>query len=449
MEFIFNIYDVHQQGAVNRDELAALLNHVPKSIMRFGRAVSLDGAHNADPHHHHHQHSHARHGHEGQQRRPSAPARHSPPSSAGTASGLSRGDEFGRCSPDRSSSGTGIGIGAALGPGGSASAATGAAMTATAASMASTAISGVAERGGARTIKLELVGGGGVATRGGDILGENNMNTPLTSGNLMQLHLASLSQSQGDEEEAGAGARAGARAGAGAASPRGVVAAASCSAEGRNGTALERAGGASSVEFSRSGRSSPAGLAMSPPSAGGGEALASCAAGGGATGACGTCVAHGAHGAGGLPLTSNASTGGDTEILHTVNGACGGGGAVSPSGDDLGTGPMISGHGAGGHSAAEKGVDGPRQGDSGRGEMSGAPGGGHAGGGGGVMGNTLHSDASTDDGTSAVAPEYPYHAHWEEFTNNDIVDQVCFIVCVCEKSAWLLVSSVKGYLTLL
>ncbi|CBN79428.1 n/a [Ectocarpus siliculosus] len=42
VEFIFNLYDIHGQGAVNRDELAALLNHVPKSIMRFGRAVALD-----------------------------------------------------------------------------------------------------------------------------------------------------------------------------------------------------------------------------------------------------------------------------------------------------------------------------------------------------------------------------------------------------------------------
>ncbi|CAN0474007.1 unnamed protein product, partial [Ectocarpus sp. 12 AP-2014] len=33
VEFIFNLYDIHGQGAVNRDELAALLNHVPKSIM--------------------------------------------------------------------------------------------------------------------------------------------------------------------------------------------------------------------------------------------------------------------------------------------------------------------------------------------------------------------------------------------------------------------------------
>lgn len=38
--------------------------------------------------------------------------------------------------------------------------------------------------------------------------------------------------------------------------------------------------------------------------------------------------------------------------------------------------------------------------------------------------NTLHSDASTDDGTSAAGTAPYWSRHWEEFTNNDIVDQV-------------------------
>ncbi|CAM9239606.1 unnamed protein product [Phaeothamnion confervicola] len=40
--FIFNIYDVHGTGTVGREELAALLNHVPRSVMRFGKAMALE-----------------------------------------------------------------------------------------------------------------------------------------------------------------------------------------------------------------------------------------------------------------------------------------------------------------------------------------------------------------------------------------------------------------------
>ncbi|CAM9376386.1 unnamed protein product [Chrysoparadoxa australica] len=52
VEFIFNIYDVHGNGSVSKEQLAALLNHVPKSIMQFGKAVSMEngsGEHSSCP----------------------------------------------------------------------------------------------------------------------------------------------------------------------------------------------------------------------------------------------------------------------------------------------------------------------------------------------------------------------------------------------------------------
>lgn len=42
VEFIFNIYDVDGTRAITKEELTALLNHVPRSIIRFGRAVSME-----------------------------------------------------------------------------------------------------------------------------------------------------------------------------------------------------------------------------------------------------------------------------------------------------------------------------------------------------------------------------------------------------------------------
>ncbi|CAM9330850.1 unnamed protein product, partial [Sphacelaria rigidula] len=343
VEFIFNIYDVHQQGAVNRDELAALLNHVPKSIMRFGRAASLDGTN-----HHHHQHQR----NDGQQRRSTAPVRHSPPSSTGTAPAVSRGDGFDRCSPDRSSSGTGVSVGAtAIGGGVGLAGDVAAGVTAAAPLSRDSSDDNLATA---------------TAPEAAEIEGKDN--APLTSGNLMQLHLASLSQSQSGEESttSPAAAVAGATAGAVGASPPAPMPGSSSVEEAGSG------GGGSSGEVSGdSERSSPVGplslsptgpLAASSPSAGGEAAPPSCSAvieaatagttangsgGGGGSGVCGyeggsadscgdcgACAA--AHGAGGLPMTSNASTGGDTEIIHTVSGG-GGGGAVSPSGDEVGT----------------------------------------------------------------------------------------------------------------
>lgn len=301
-------------------------------------------------------------------------------------------------------------------------------------------------------------------------------NAPLTSGNLMQLHLASLSQSQSGEEDttSPAAAVAGATAGAVGASPPAPMPGSSSVEEAGSG------GGGSSGEVSGdSERSSPVGplslsptgpLAASSPSAGGEAAPPSCSAvieaatagttangsgGGGGSGVCGyeggsadscgdcgACAA--AHGAGGLPMTSNASTGGDTEIIHTVSGG-GGGGAVSPSGDEVGTagGATESERGVGDNRLSRKGADRGRRGGSrgngalfAPGEKGSSRGAGREGVGRGS--NTLHSDASTDDGTSAAAPEHPYHAHWEEFTNNDIVDQVrkvvAFLLCVACRS---------------
>jgi len=39
IKFIFDIYDVNHSNAVSREELSALLNHAPKSIMKLGRAL--------------------------------------------------------------------------------------------------------------------------------------------------------------------------------------------------------------------------------------------------------------------------------------------------------------------------------------------------------------------------------------------------------------------------
>lgn len=439
MEFIFNIYDVHQQGAVNRDELAALLNHVPKSIMRVGRAASVDSTN------HHQQHQRG----DGQQRRSTAPVRHSPPSSTGTASAVSRGDGFDRCSPDRSSSGTGTSVGATAIGGGVGSAGDGA--------------DGVVVAGElSRDPSDDDVAAKTAPEASAEIEGKDN--APLTSGNLMQLHLASLSQSQSGEESTASpeGAVEGATAAAGTSSPPPVPR--SSSAE-----EAESGGGGSGGEASGdSGRSSPVGPSTSPPtgplatcspSAGGEAAPPSCSTvveaavvgttangsgGGGGSdvygyeGGVDSCGDGGAcaeaHGAGGLPMTSNASTGGDTEVIHTVSGG-GGGGAVSPSGDEVGTagGATMSEGGVGDNRTSSKGADRGRRRGSRSNSALFVPGGkGSSGGAGrGAVGrssNTLHSDASTDDGTSTAAPEHPYHAHWEEFTNNDIVDQVGRVV---------------------
>ncbi|CAM9562557.1 unnamed protein product, partial [Ectocarpus sp. 13 AM-2016] len=230
VEFIFNLYDIHGQGAVNRDELAALLNHVPKSIMRFGRAVALDAtAAEANHHHHHHHHTQSHGGnhhhhhhppHREQPRRSSAPAcasasvehhhpaahhphpthhagrpqRHPPPSSAGT---VSSAFSAGRCSPDHLPASSPPA--AIVGDGGLDVVAPVAAPVVAGGSGGGS--SSIAAAGGV-VAAVPGAGGAGGEEEGGGAAGSSPPAPLLTCGNLMQLH-ASLSSNAGSEREDG------------------------------------------------------------------------------------------------------------------------------------------------------------------------------------------------------------------------------------------------------
>lgn len=108
-----------------------------------------------------------------------------------------------------------------------------------------------------------------------------------------------------------------------------------------------------------------------------------------------------------------------TEIVHVVNGATGAG-VVRLTGElDKTSGHELQGVDAetGGKSVGDDGVPTPATAVSpsaGRSKLAA----------GGEKCVVAHSDRSTDDGTCPTVHEYPHHAHWEEFTNNDIVDQV-------------------------
>lgn len=234
------------------------------------------------------------------------------------------------------------------------------------------------------------------------------MNAPLTSGNLRQLHLASF----GEDGPAGVtGTAHGNDDGEGILSPAlvGGLEVESHTASGAGGGG----GAASPLGFSDMAESS-SGLAGSPPSAGGADASRDFAV---ALAAPGDDMGVG-YEAGGLPLASNESTV-VAEVLHIADDTGGVGGLPSPSGDDGRPRPVSGLRGGGGQAVVGNGV--------GRGRERGGRtprGVGARRGSARVARNTLHSDASTDDGTSTATHEHPYHAHWEEFTNNDIVDQV-------------------------
>lgn len=303
--------------------------------------------------------------------------------------------------------------------------------------------------GGVREAAAGVGEAGGVGGKAGE-----EGSPPLTSGNLMQLQLASLSPTGegcpagGVDASGGSGSRGcgevvgsvvvggGVDVVAGAVSPHGREGVTPGSTAAAAAVAVAAAApGAAAVAEQQPGTLSPASSGVCTPSiraatSAGGSTETLAEGGGGASDGGGS---GGGGGATASPPT--AKPGAAAAVVEFSSGAGEGSPALMMSGDELGAqaeAPPPEAAVVGGGRAA---------GGGGGSTPSVTAGGTHVGSGERGRRGTLRSDASTDDGTTTSAATHPHYAHWEDFTNNDIVDQVCMydIVCMYVKLTYLYV----------